>query len=97
MYNQKKTLAFQVFCQGREYRIYTEGCVEGFKEVIEGPLSLRDAPNPIIINHYPKLLSSLRVVLMSESKLASPTNNAKSLFENRSSFGGIDGGVARRH
>jgi hypothetical protein len=67
----QKTLAFQVFYQGREYRIHVDGHIEGFKEIIEGPPALRDAPNSIICNHYPDL-EARAVARALSSTLASP-------------------------
>jgi len=81
MYNQKKTLAFQVFFQGREYRIYAEGAVEGFKEIIEAPRELQNNSDLVIVNRYPVLLAQERVALslsINRSPLTIGTNSAKS-------------------
>jgi hypothetical protein len=66
-----KTLAFQVFNQGREYRIYAEGSIEGFEEEIKGPPELKDYPNPCIVNYIPLLLAQERARLILSSKRGS--------------------------
>ena len=88
----QKTLAFQVFCQGREYRIYLEGGVEGFQEIIEGPPAFRDAPHPIIVNHFSVLLAEERARIIQSCRLTSPASSINGLSANGSPVGGTDEG-----
>lgn len=94
-YPLKGIIAYRLRCNGREYRIYTNGIAEGFNEVIEAP----EGHGSLIDNriwalvHHAKLRERGRLARISLAKDCSKADNITNCpSEDTSSTGGADGG-----